>query len=137
MSRVINTNEPAKERNRWRRTAAEALRLLLSKPELDAEARDLAALIVISLRGIAETIEQTTEAWEKRGYYLKADRFRLDWEWAGQAAERMAATIKAGQWRELAPQLAELLPYFSDIRIAKMTRDDSSWKGCYRLLMRE
>ena len=45
-------------------------------------------------RGIADTIEDTCEPWEKRNYYLKADRFRLEWEWAGQAAERMAATME-------------------------------------------
>jgi len=137
MSRVINLNGPGKERNRWRRTVAEALRRLMSKPELDAEARDLAALVILGLRGIAETIERTTEPWEKRNYYLKADRFRLEWEWAGQAAERMTATIKSGYWQDLPSQLAELLPRFADIRVARLTRSPATWKGCYRRLMRE
>ena len=137
MGRVINTNNPGTERNRWRRTVAEALRHLMKKKELDAEAKDLAALIVIGLRGIAETIEITTEAWEKRDYYLKADRFRLEWEWAGQAAERMAATIKSGLWPELPPQLAELLPHFADIRLTKLTRSPQTWQGCYDLLLRK
>jgi len=109
----------------------------MSKRELDAESKDLAALVVIGLRGIAATIEQTTEAWEKRDYYLKADRFRMEWEWAGQAAERMAKTIKADRWAELPPQLAALLPHFADIRITKLTRGAETWQGCYKLLMRE
>ena len=137
MSRVINTDGPGKRRNQWRRTVAEALRRLMTKPELDAEARDLAALVVFGLRGIAETIEETVEPWEKRNYYLKADRFRLDWEWSGQAAQRMAKTIKAGHWQELPPQFAELMPYFSDIRVAKFTRSPDVWRGAYRVLMRE
>lgn len=137
MGRVINTNNPGTERNRWRRTVAEALRHLMSKRELDAESKDLAALVVIGLRGIAATIEQTTEAWEKREYYLKADRFRMEWEWAGQAAERMARTIKADRWAELPHQLAALLPHFADIRITRLTRSAETWQGCYNLLMRE
>ncbi len=137
MSRVINTNNPGTERNRWRRTVAEALRHLMSKRELDAESKDLAALVVIGLRGIAATIEQTTEAWEKRDYYLKADRFRMEWEWAGQTAERMAKMIKADHWAELPPQLAALLPHFADIRITKLTRGPETWQGCYKLLLRE
>lgn len=137
MSRVINVDGPGKTRNRWRRTVAEALRHLTAKKELDAEARDLAALVVFGLRGIAESVGQTTEAWDKRDYYLKADQFRLEWEWAGRAAEQMTATIQAGQWKDLPPQLAELLPRFADIRIAKFTRSPTLWQGCYRRLMRD
>jgi hypothetical protein len=137
MSRVINTDGPGKRRNQWRRTVAEALRRLIAKKELDAEARDLAAVIVLGLRGIADTIEETVEPWEKRDYYLKADRFRIEWEWASPAAERMARTIKEGKWLELPPQFAELLPRFSDIHIAKFTRSPDSWRGAYDVLMRE
>jgi hypothetical protein len=137
MGRVINTANPGTERNRWRRTVAEALRHLMGKRDLDAEAKDLAALIVLGLRGIADTIDVTTEAWEKRDYYVKADRFRLDWEWAGLAADKMTKTIKSGQWQELPPQLAGLLPHFADIRITKMTRTADSWAGCYEALMRK
>jgi hypothetical protein len=137
MSRVINIDGPGKRRRQWRRTVAEALRRLMTKPDLDAEARDLAALIVYGLRGIDETIELTCEPWEKRNYYLKADRFRLDWEWAGQAAERITATIRSGEWKVLPLQLAELMPRFSDIRVAKYTRKPEVWDGCYRKLMRD
>ena len=137
MGRVINIDSPGKERNQWRRTVAEALRHLMSKKDLDEEAKDLAALVVIGLRGISDTIEKTVEPWEKRNYYLKADRFRLEWEWAGGAASRMAATIKGGKWQDLPPQLAELMPHFADIRIAKLMRSPETWKGCYRLLMGE
>jgi hypothetical protein len=137
MGRIINTANPGTERNRWRRTVAEALRHLMGKRNLDAEAQDLAALIVFGLRGIDQTIEITVEAWEKRDYYVKADRFRLDWEWAGRAANKMAQTIKGGRWQELPLQLAELLPYFADIRLTKMTRAADTWTGCYDALMRE
>ena len=137
MGRVINTESPGKERNQWRRTVAEALRHLISKKELDEEAKDLAALVVIGLRRIAQTIEKTVEPWENRNYYLKADRFRLDWEWAEQSAGRMAATIKEDRWADLPPQLAELLPRFADIRVAKLMRSPATWEGCYNLLMKE
>lgn len=137
MSRVINLDGPGKRRNHWRRSVAEALRRLMAKPELDAEARDLAALIVFGLRGIAGTIEESVDAWERRNYYLKADRFRLEWEWAGESAEQMATTIRSGSWVELPTQFAKLMPHFSDIRVVKLTRKPETWKGCYRALMRE
>ena len=95
MSRVINPNSPGKRRNQLRRTIAEILRHLMLKRELDEEARDMAAALVFSLRGIADTIEVSTVAWEKRNYYLKADRFRRKWEWATPAAERLEDLIRA------------------------------------------
>jgi hypothetical protein len=137
MSRVININGPGKQRHWYRRTIAEALRRLTSKSELDAEARDLASLIVFGLRGIGETVERTVEAWEKRNYYLKADRFQMQWEWAEQAADEMTATIKSGEWMNLPTQLGELMPHFADIRVARLTRKPEIWEGCYRRLMRE
>ena len=75
MSRVINVNNPTKIRNQHRRTIAEILRHLIQKPEMDAEARDMAAMLVYLLRGIQEGIEQSATAWEKRGYWMKAERF--------------------------------------------------------------
>ncbi|MBC7239066.1 MAG: hypothetical protein H5T71_03080, partial [Chloroflexi bacterium] len=81
MSRVINTASPGKERGQLRRTCAEVLRHLMFKRTLDDETKDMAAVLVYALEGIAETVDVTVEAWEKRDYFIKADRFRLEWEW--------------------------------------------------------
>jgi len=135
MSRVINTSDPGKRRSQLRRTIAEVLRHLIFKRELDEEAKDLAAALVLSLRGIAESVEITTAAWEKRDYYLKADRFGLEWEWVTPAAQRLEEIIRRGRWETLPGELAALAPHFADIRIAKMTRPASAWKASYRLLM--
>ena len=135
MSRVINTADPGKQRSQCRRTIAEVLRHLMFKRQLDEEAKDMAAALVFALRGIAESVEATTEAWEKRDYFLKADRFRMEWEWVTPAAERLQALILGSQWEGLPQELAALAPHFADIRISKMTRDQSAWKASYRLLM--
>jgi hypothetical protein len=137
MSRIINTADPGKLRSQHRRTIAEVLRHLMFKRQFDDEAKDMAAALVFALRGIADTIETTVTAWEKRDYYLKADRFRLDWEWVSPAAERLYDIAALGRWEELAPELAALLPRFSDIRIAKFTRDPSAWKGSYQALLKK
>ncbi|MHB0857430.1 MAG: hypothetical protein ACYC5M_07640 [Anaerolineae bacterium] len=135
MSRVINTASPGKERNQRRRTIAELLRHLMFKRTLDDETKDMAAALVMALRGIAESVEVTTSAWEKRDYYLKADRFRLEWEWVSPAADRLHAIVREGQWDRLPQELAALAPHFSDVRIAKMTRPPSAWASSYRLLL--
>ena len=135
MSRIVSTEGPGKIRSQHRRTIAEALRRLSQKPRLDEEAQDLAALIVICLHRIADTIEQTTEAWEKRDYYLKADRFREDWRWVEPMADQLSAVIYEERWSQLPDVLVQLMPHFSDVKIAKLTRKPSLWKGAYRKLM--
>ena len=135
MSRVIATRGPGRERRRLRRTIAEALRRLVQKPGLDSEARDLAAHIVFCLREIDDTVEQATLAWEKRNYYLRADRFRQEWAWAGQTADRLAEGLRGERWDELPSILAQLLPHFADVRVIRMTRSPSLWKGAYARLV--
>jgi hypothetical protein len=135
MSRVVNTDGVGTRRQRLRRTIAEALRHLMAKRELDDEARDLAALIVFCLREIDEGIEQTTAAWEKRDYYLKADRFRQEWLWVGPAADELEKLIRQGAWDRLPASLAKLLGHFGDITINRTVRSEKLWQGCYQKLV--
>ncbi len=97
----------------------------------------MAALIVFCLLGIADTVDQTIAAWEKRDYYLKAERFRQDWVWVEPAVEEWSALIYRGQWEQLPGALTRLLPHFADVRIKQMTRKSSLWKGAYERFMRQ
>lgn len=135
MSRIISTQTPGKIRSQYRRTIAEALRRLGQKQGLDQEAKDLAALIVFSLHGIADTVEQTIEAWEKRDYYLKAERFRQEWRWLNGIIDELSAVLYAGRWDELPIVLARLTPHFADINIKQMTRKPVLWQGAYQRFM--
>jgi hypothetical protein len=91
MSRIIHTEAPGKVRNQHRRTIAEALRRLSQKSQLDDEVQDLAALIIFSLHGMADTIDRTTDAWEKRDYWMKAERFREEWRWLESTTDELSA----------------------------------------------
>jgi len=135
MSRVVNVDNVGAQRQRLRRTIAEALRNLMGKSEVDEEARDLAALIVFSLREIDAGIEQTTSAWEKRDYYLKADRFRQEWMWVAPAADELEKLLREQAWDRLPAALAGLLGHFSDITINRKVRSEQLWHGCYRRLL--
>jgi hypothetical protein len=137
VSRLINGTNPGTERNQLRRTVAEALRHLLSKQQIDAESKDLVALIVYSLRGINEGVEQSAHAWEKRDYFVKADKFRMDWAWAEKYANKLEVILRGELWAELPLALAELAAKFSDITITKFVRTDALWKGHFRQLMAE
>ena len=137
MSRIVNTNSPGAQRQRLRRTIAEALNLLMAKPELDAEAKDLASLIVFSLREIARGVDRSATVWDNRHYYMKADRLRHDWSWSEHTADRMANLIIGGDWARLPVVLATLVPRFSDIHVAKITRSPRLWTGAHHRLIEE
>jgi len=135
MGRVINTNNPGKRRNFYMRTIAEVLRRLSQKPEIDAEAKDMTAMIVFSLREIDQTVIESIEAWEKRNYWKKADEFQQKWWWASQYATSLEKLIEQDAWDRLPEYMVKLLPHFSDIEINKMMRDPDLWRGAYDRLL--
>jgi len=137
MSRIIHTKSPGKIRHKHRRTIAEALRHLSQKSQLDDESKDLAALIVFCLQGMADTVDQTIEAWEKRDYWMKAERFREKWRWLEPSADELGAVIYENQWERLPLVLAQLIPRFADITVKRMTRKPTLWQGAYEKFMRE
>ncbi len=137
MSRIISTEAPGKIRHRHRRTVAETLRRLSQKTRVDDEAKDLAALIVFSLLAMADTVDQTIEAWEKRDYYLKAERFREKWRWLEPTTDELSAVLYEEQWDQLPATLAQLMPHFADIRVKRMTRNPRLWRGAYEKFMQE
>jgi hypothetical protein len=135
VSRVISTDSVGKKRHQLRRTIAEALRRMASKRAFDRESQDLAALIVFSLRRLEEGIEQTASAWEKRDYWLKADRFRMQWAWLEDATYSLESALLLGQWDKVPEIMALLFPQFADITIAKYTRSSDLWDGAYQRLV--
>jgi hypothetical protein len=134
LARIISTESVGQQRHKLRRTIAEALRRLATKQTFDQESLDLAALIVFSLRRLEEGVEQTASAWEKRDYYLKADRFRLEWEWLDDTAYSLETALLLGNHDRVPEILATLFPRFTDITIARYTRSSALWEGCYRRL---
>ena len=135
MSRVIATESVGQERHRLRRTIAEALRRLARKQAFDDESLDLASLVVFSLRRLEEGVDQTASAWEKRNYYLKADRFRREWEWLDDTAYALESALLLGQHDRLPTVLASLFPKFGDITIGRYTRSPELWEGAYQKLL--
>jgi len=136
VSRIIYADgTPNQQRNSLRRAIAEILRRMSSKPNVDAEVKDMVAFIVLSLREIAASVDKSAAAWEKRDYYLKADAFRRDWAWVELAANRLHATLREERWADLPVELAQLTPRFADVRVTQLTRPTTLWQGCYKRLL--
>ncbi|MBN2304886.1 MAG: hypothetical protein JXQ72_10435 [Anaerolineae bacterium] len=137
MSRVVNTNSPGKVRNQLMRTSAELLRHLSQKTEVDGEAKDMAARLVLCLRGIDDGIEASALVWENRDYWVKAEQLRQRWVWAGNSAARLEQLVRDESWDSLPGLMAELFAHFADIKVTKLTRPASEWQGAYQQLLDE
>lgn len=135
MSRVINTESPGKIRNRLMRTCAELLRHLSQKQALDDESKDMAALLVFCLREIDQGIDESAAVWEKRDYWIKAERLRERWHWVSQSAIQLETLIREEQWHYLPEQMMNLFPHFSDIKVTRFTRTSDLWNDAYKKLL--
>lgn len=137
MARIINTNSPGKRRNAHMRTAAEIIRRLSQKPAVDRESKDMIAMLVFCLRGIDATVGESIVAWEKRGYWKKADDFQQKWWWSSLLARSIEELVSSENWDGLPDVMGRLFPHFSDINISKLTRDPNDWAGAYSKLTQE
>jgi hypothetical protein len=138
MGRVINTNAPGKRRNHLMRTIAELIRRLGQRQgDIDTEVRDMVATIILSLREIDDGIVESIEAWEKRGYWQKADKFQQEWLWTGNMAAKLDKMLRAENWDVLPEVMMQLFPHFSDIEVSKMMRQPADWEGNYDKLMEQ
>ena len=134
MSRVINTETAGKERNRLTKAAIIAIRELMRQSQPDDNTRDLAAFIALALESIAGTIDSSVEAWEKRGYWVKADKFRMDWSWSGRLAASMRSAVLAEDWPKVAQTAIQVAERLNSIKIPKNHRLGTPWAGAYRVL---
>lgn len=137
MSRVINPENAGKLRNQHMRTAAELLRRLGQKSDVDAEARDMVATLIYCFREIEDGIEVSMLAWEKRNYWNKVEQFRAQWTWLGIACARLEDLVRTNAWDQLPMQILPLLPHFVEITITKYTRNPETWAGAYDRLLAE
>lgn len=137
MARVINTNNPGKRRNSYMRTCAEILRRLSQQKEINEDTKDMVAMLVYSLRSVDETVEESIRAWEKRGYWKKADDFQQKWWWSSLMATALEKLVINDNWDALPDMMVKLFPHFADIQINKMTRNPDEWEGAYRKFMEE
>lgn len=134
MGRVIHTENLATDRNRLMKAMAIALRELARQPGFDAHTRDLAAFLVLALEGVSESIERSVLPWEKRGYWLKADRFRMDWAWVEPLAKRMRAAVQGDDIGGIAEGVAALGQRLRDVQVAEKHRLGTPWVGAWEKL---
>ncbi|MHB1120682.1 MAG: hypothetical protein ACYC11_11540 [Bellilinea sp.] len=131
LSRVINPESAGKLRNNLTRAVVLAIRELMKQPEPNEAAHDLAAFIVLALEDIAGTIDVSVQAWEKRDYWVKADRFRMEWDWAGTLGREMRSALQTEDWGRIAVNTARVAQKLGKITIPERNRIGTPWNGAY------
>ena len=134
MSRVINTENIGTQRTRMCKGVVLAIRELMSQSKPDSKSRDLAAFIALSLEAIADTVEKTVTPWEKRDYWVKADRFRMEWAWAEKLAKLMHKAALAEDWPEIAMIAAQVGQQLSNVKVSPRHRMGTPWVGAWEKL---
>ena len=111
-----------------------AVRELARQSQVGAEARDLASFIALALQTISEGIDVSVAAWEKRGYWVKADKFRMEWTWAGSTAGKMKKAVLSDDWASVAMLSAQIAQKLNKIQVSPNHRLGKPWVGSFEQL---
>jgi hypothetical protein len=136
LSRVINPDGPGKDRAHLSRSIVIAIRELAQQEKPDDKSRDMAAFISLALAAIYTTVDDTVVAWEKRGYWVKADKFRMEWAWSGQLAEKMKQSVLADDWIAVAQIAAQTAIKLNKVNVPVRNSKKQPWLGAREMLMK-
>jgi hypothetical protein len=137
MSRIINTESAGKERAFLTKAIVAAIRELAKQNEPGTEARDIIAFLIFSLETIHKSIEISVAAWEKRDYWVKADRFRMEWAWTGSVSKKMRYALYDEDWGMVAGLSAEVAQKLGKIKVSDNNRLGKPWNGCWKELLKQ
>lgn len=132
MTQIINSSTPGKERERLSKAIVITIRSFLRKEALDCEIKDMIAFIILALQEIFDGIEQSVIAWEKRGYWVKADKYRLDWLWTGKIAGDLQLAFENKDREKTVDILLEIMAQFSNLKVSDRHRMGQPWTNAYK-----
>ena len=135
MGRVIQRGSAGKDRVLLEKGIILAIRELTKQSGMDATTRDLLAYIALSLIAIGESIDPSVAAWEKRGYWIKADHYRMEWTWTMNWGEEMKQAILKEDWGSVVKLTAQVTQKLSKVQIAQKNRLGTPWTGAYKRLV--
>ena len=134
MSRVINPDSVGKERTRLIKSIVLCMRELAKQAKVTPEAKDLASFIALALQSISDGVDVSVAAWEKRDYWVKADKFRMEWMWTSQVAEQMKTAVLTDDWATIASLMPQIASRLNKVEVSDNHRLGKPWENAYALL---
>ena len=132
LGRLIKIETSGKTRTYLSKTIVISLRELAIQNEINETTRDIAAYIGMALKTISDSIEESVTPWEKRGYWVKADRFRLEWEWTNDYSQIILEALNNEEWGILALKVGEIGEKLKNINVSHRHRMGKPWVGSYK-----
>ena len=134
MGRYINNETGGKERNRLTKAIVISIRELMKQQQPDDSSRDLASFIAIALLNVYSTIDDSVAAWEKKDYWVKADRYRRDWEWTQSLGNKMKQAVLKDDWGSIALLSIQIAQKLNTIKVSDRHRLGTPWVGAWKML---
>jgi hypothetical protein len=134
VSRIFKAESNSTQRNRLSKGIVLALRELMQQTEPNDLSVDLVCFVSVALDNIYKTIDDSVVAWEKKGYWVKADRFRREWEWTQKSSIGIKEAVRVNDWAKLALLVAEVGIKFNKVTISPHHRLGTPWIGAKKLV---
>jgi hypothetical protein len=131
VTQIIKTSTPGKEREQLSKAIVITIRTFMRQGEPDHETKDMVVFVILALKEISTGIDHSVAAWEKRGYWVKADKYRLEWQWADEMADKLQHAFKSEDWRKIAEYLLDTMTHFSNIKVSDRHRMGQPWVNAY------
>lgn len=134
MSRIVQTDSLGQARTKLSKLILISIRELMKQTDITAESKDLAAFIVLALKEISSGIDPSVEAWEKRGYWVKADRFRMEWEWSGRFARQLEKALMDEDWASVPLLVIQIAQKLENVKPPTRNANGKFWAGSFSRL---
>ncbi|MCM1564759.1 MAG: hypothetical protein NC238_02145 [Dehalobacter sp.] len=132
---TIKSNESGTTyRNRLTKSIVLSIRRMMQKGQPDKESLDMAAYVVLALEKIEESVDLSATAWEKRDYWLKADRFRMEWSWVEARRLSLVKAVLSQDWGNIASELIQVAQHFNKVEVSEKNRLGEPWVGSFKVL---
>ncbi len=138
MSPVIRPESAARARGRILGAIAYTLRVGAGDPTANpTERRDMLAFVALALRQLSQSVEDTAGAWERRGYWVKADKFRQEWGWADDVARELRLVLGNGDETGAAMLASSIASHLGRARIPSKLKMTKPWQDAWARLANE
>ena len=137
MGNVIHTEAPSKRREKILRLIATMLKISDLDQVYNDEYKDKVAFIYLSLLELDKTISETVSPWEKRDYWLKADKFRKEWNWVKTVLTAINAKMFNKKWSDIGIEIDYIKSKMTDLEPLKRMSNTKFWDGAYKTYLNQ
>lgn len=132
MAPVINRNNYSNQRSSYLRFISSALDEIGNKNEIKESYKDIWTFIYLTLLEIKKSIQNTIQPWEKRGYWVKVEKFRAEWMWLDPVLNSIGKKVNKEDWKALESDGKTLKKICQDYPSYQRMTIKEPWKGAWK-----